>query len=443
MLDLGSVLERLEMSVVQTAEARVDASFAVEARKAFRDTGSKMSQLHRAVASGSGRRIKAAQENLLKSFSSRLCCIVLSVEKKPKPLTYTATELREMANEIDAFSDPGEPVRAYAKTKSLRGDWRPICAFGPRRKALQTLVNFLLIAKFGPHPLDYMAQGRGAEVAADRITQFIDDGINHFVVADIEACFRSVKQGELAARLGFPPMVVRHCLLIGEDVPVMLPSVLPVGVSYRAFSEAVRQGLPQGARSSNRVISLLLGPELRSLTSDDRVILYGDDIAVPADTRDMADTLAKTLSELLEVHSAGPFRLKRCSVEDARPGFNFLKYKFRRDRFTGRSYLRPSDLSYHRFGERVRGIVRDEPREKVYPAVMAYRGRWLTSFRRYQPNWLALNLLWQSTIAKLNPELEKRWDFSRRRYASLALPPVHPVDDWLDRGSAGFEALSQ
>lgn len=421
-------------SVIQTAKHLVGDAFAAEMEEMVDCAQKALTRLHSAATFGSIRWIKTTQQQVFRSFAVRLCCVVLSVEKTDEAIT--SGFLRQVAGELDAFADPDEPVRAYAKVKSNRGDWRPICAFGPRRKALQTLVNLVLIAKFGPHPLDFMAHGRGSEIAADRITQLIDGGIDHFVVADIEACFRSVKQGKVAELLGLPPAVVRHCLLIGEDVPLILPSALPLDTSPQAFSEAVRQGLPQGARSSNRVVSQLLGPELGSLTSDSRIILYGDDIAVPAATRLEADTFAKTLPERLGAHPAGPFRLKRCEVAEAQVGFNFLKYKVRRDRFTGAAQLRPSDLSYHRFHERVREIVRLEALDEVYPAVMAYRDHWLTSFRRYEANPTALNLLGLLSIGHLPGHLLKKWDFSCQTYAKSGQPVLHHVDDWLDLGVA-------
>jgi len=421
-------------AVVQRAAYLVDAAFADEMRGVAIDARGKLMKLRRAVESGSGKRIRDAQRILLASFSLKLSCVILSADNDNGEVTRLS--LHEMAEELDPFFDPDEPVLGFLKIKSVRGDWRPILVFGPRRKTLQTLVCLVLSAKFGPCPIDFMVKGRGVEIAADRITQFIDDGINHFVVADIKACFRSVKQGEIAGRLGIPPAVVRHCLLPGEDLLLPSPSELYPYTSHTAFSEAVRQGLPQGARSSNLVISQLLGPELRSMTSGRDVILYGDDIAIPAVTQEVAETLANTLSYCLGNHPAGPFRLKRCEVVDARAGFNFLKYKFRRDHRTGYAKLRPADLTYLRFAERVRDIAKWEPINDVYPMVMTYLHRWLASFKRYDACGDALNLLGQSAILELPSLPMSRWDISCRAYAEAGKPVLSHIDDWLDLGLA-------
>jgi len=239
-------------SVVHRAAHLVDVEFAAEMQIVANDARKQLVRLQNAVASNSSERIRRAQRDLFRSFSLKLSCVVLSADKKDGEVTRSS--LYEMAGEIDPVQDPNEPVFGYHKFKSEQGDWRPILVFGPRRKALQTLVRLVLSAKFGFCPFDFMAPKRGAEIAADRIAQFIDDGINHFVVADIETCFRSVKQEGVVERLGIPPAVVRHCLLSGEDT-LLLPSGLPHHISHTAFSEAVRQGLPQGARSSNLVIS--------------------------------------------------------------------------------------------------------------------------------------------------------------------------------------------
>ncbi|MCJ2077617.1 hypothetical protein MKK68_18505 [Methylobacterium sp. E-016] len=423
MIDRSAVLHR--------ANHLVDKAFADAMEHHVDNMADKLQRLNHAVKSGSGKRIRKTQEILLKSFSAKLCCVVLSMEKNEQE-ALTPLALFEIAEVLDPFSDPGEPVRSYPRIKSIRGDWRPICVFGPKRKTLQTLASHLLTVKFGSHPLDYMGKGRGAEIAADRITQFIDDGIRYFVVADIASCFRSVKQEEIATRLGLPPAMVRHCLLIGEDVPVTLPSVLPTDTDPKAFSEAVRQGLPQGARSSNRVISLLLGPELRSLTLDDRIVLYGDDFAVPAVTRDEAEAFAKTLPELMKAHPAGPFRLKCCTLRNASDGFNFLKYHFRLDHLTKRTRLRPSSISYHRFAENVRSIIAENPYRDIYKAVMIYRQRWLGSFRRYKANESALGLLWQSAIADLPSSLYIKWQRGCEHYRSAHIWPPGIKFAWME-----------
>ena len=118
---------------------------------------------------------------------------------------------------------------------------------------------------------------------------------------------------------------------------------------HKAIEGAVLQGLPQGSRTSNIIAGLLLGPELRSSTSVDRVVVHGDDAAVAACSLAEAKALQKALPEVLAAHPAGPFLLNRCEIRHVGDGFDFLKYRHRRDPFTGEVRLHPAGKCYWRF----------------------------------------------------------------------------------------------
>lgn len=98
--------------------------------------------------------------------------------------------------------DCGEAVNAWAEPKRSGKGWRPVCCFGPKRRALHTLCADLLSAKFQADEFDYQVKGRGAESASDRIVGLIEKGFHYFVLADIENFFRSVQQQSVGEATG-------------------------------------------------------------------------------------------------------------------------------------------------------------------------------------------------------------------------------------------------
>lgn len=392
-----------------------------------------LKRLHHAEASGDGAMIRTLQNRFLQSHSAKLCAVALNVEFE-KGLHVTS--LHELAAQLDPFSDPGEPVKAWAKCKSLRGDWRPICEFGPYRRTCQSLIAFMLDARFGIHPLDYMATGRGADVAVDRLKELLDAGYEWFVLADIENCFGSVQPEEAAARLRLPMAVTRNCLMIRKEVPLTLPSYIPVDTTTLAFSEAVRMGLPQGARPANRVMAHLLGPDFEALPQFEQGLFYGDDVALAASSRKKAEAIAEALREMLASHPAGPFRLKRLEIKHISEGFDYASYHLRSDAIEGHVKVTPSSKSYLRFRDKVLVLIRDKPVEEVYARVMKYRAQWLAAFPRYvrgvDQEVQAFNLLWQFAIESLPFPLRRKWERSCWLFEATKQSPFDTLDDWLD-----------
>lgn len=430
-----------ETSIVERARYLVGGDFSQEMRERVRSANQQLERLRKAEIAGRHSALRMEQIRLFRSFDARLCAIVDSVDARSG---LTAKDLRQHAQDLDPFSDPGEPVRVRVKIKSSREDWRPICAFGPHRKAVQTLVAYVLDARFGAHPLDYMASGRGCDVAADRVKEFVDAGFEWFVLADIENCFGSINPREAATLLRLPQTVITHCLTIREEVPLHISPYLPETLPPLALSETVQHGLSQGARSANRVVVRLLGPDIQALAPSEHKLLYGDDVILAALTREEAEAAAKALKEMLASHPAGPFRLKRLDVVHVNDGFDFLKYRFKRDWLDGSLKIRPAAKSYKNFNQKVLGIIQGEAVDTVHEKVLAYRAHWLAAFPRYvrtqEQETQALNLLWQSAVASLPPHLIDRWDKACALHWICGKATPGTLDDWLDVVGVSLEA---
>ena len=118
---------------------------------------------------------------------------------------------------------------------------------------------------------------------ASQISSLMQEGVtDFFVLVDIQDFYRSVQQKGLEETLGLPKKVFDNCVLISPDVSLSIHPSTSTHTPHHAFDSAVRQGLPQGSRTSSIIAGLLLGPALRSLTSADRIVVHGDDAAVAA-----------------------------------------------------------------------------------------------------------------------------------------------------------------
>ena len=207
-------------SAVHKAETLLAVFFAAEVRGHAERHEKLLERLRAASLANDGVEVKKVQRLILSSYSSRFTCLVRSVEKDDNP---TADWMRATANALDPSEDCGEPIAAWAQTESSLHGWRPVCAFGPKRRALQTLAADILVAKFGIDDFNYLSKGRGADAASDRIVSLIEAGNHFFVVADIKDFYRSVQQKSVEGVTGLPKGVVTNSVLIPPLSPIHSP----------------------------------------------------------------------------------------------------------------------------------------------------------------------------------------------------------------------------
>lgn len=329
------------------------------------------------------------------SFSSKVVCVVRSIKERPD---LTAKEVEQIAAALDPFSNCGEPIAVKAVPKSSGEGWRPICAYGPKRQALQTLCLDILVARFGEDECNYLRKGRGADRASDRINQLVDEGYRYFVLFDVKDFFRSVQQEKVEEVTGLPKEVVRTCIL-NESAPVHIVGYLPHKTDPETLHGAAHEGLPQGSRASQFVAGLLFGPALRSVASADRIIFHGDDGVIAACHEQEAVALNKALIGVFQSHPAGPFRLKRHEIAHVSDGVSFLKYRSRLDHVSGEVRRHPAAASYARYQRRVEQITVESKTQRDFMRALAgYRWRWMQSFPRWRWNQVSRLNLWFTTF---------------------------------------------
>lgn len=382
-----------------------DSAFASEIARRARAHDDGLARLRRAAEIGDSRKVRSLVNRCLRSYSSRLVCLVSALKENDG---HTADDLKATAHLLNAFADCDEPITAWPMQKSNGKGWRPICSFGLKRRALQILVEDILSALHPQKEFNFLRKGMGVELAADRHAKLIQQNIHWFVIADIENFFRSVQTEALSKILGLPKAVVKNCIAIPADTKIVLREHLPPGITQDAFDGAVRQGIPQGSRTSQTVAGILLGLELMTLCLPDRIIQYGDDIAVGADDKKEALALETALIERIEAHPAGPFRFKHCQVVHVSAGFDFLKYRIRHKPFFNNLRLRPSTPGYKRFERKVEEYFLNHSEEAATKWLKSYFKAWVKSYRRWDWNYLSMTCLKMNIFSAISAARKKK-----------------------------------
>lgn len=343
-------------SVYQKAKWHFGNDAAVIALDHARHYEHQLTQYREAVAQDSRGKARFIQHTILTSYSAKLVCLVRSLKADTK---LTWEQLVGIAKTLNPTKGCGEAIFAWAEPKASGYGWRPVCAFGPKRTALQTLCADILLARFGVNPSDYLRKGKGAECASDYIVNLVSKGFEYFVLTDIKNFFRSVQKKGLHKVLGLPKGVVENCILIGPNASLSLGDCLHI-CTIETLDGAAREGLPTGSRASQIVASILLGPALKHLASVDRIVVHGDDVAICACSNSEAIALLKALTEAVELHPFGPFRLKRYDIKHINDGFDFCQYRHKRDWFTGNVKRRPSYISYEKYSRNIGRIAAEK-----------------------------------------------------------------------------------
>jgi hypothetical protein len=297
----------------------------------------------------------------------------------------------------------------------MGGDHRPTVAFGPKRRALQQISRDILAATFPTQPFDFLTKGKGVDAAILHLKKLIEEHNAEYVVTiDIKDCFGSAIKEKVAPLLPLPRRVVNNVLLIQDEVAVIghpghrvegdpLGESSPSRTIYVEADEAARRGLPQGSSASGLIMyGAVLGPLLGTLSFADRLVLYGDDLAVAVRDKTEAEAVLKTLRSLLEASPVGPLLIGRHAMRHVKEGVDFLSYRITRKPWYlgGHLHVRPSTLSYKRVEERAAHRYLEcgggpEGRKQV----LLYVKRWIAALRLWKPNRFSRRYLWLTLMS--------------------------------------------
>jgi hypothetical protein len=276
-----------------------------------------------------------------------------------------------------------------------------------------------------PRPsFDFSAKGKGGVTAATkRLHKLIEEGGYEYVVTvDIKDFFGSAikkKVGELGP---LPEKVVNNVLLVQDDVKIvvkpnqgsweglLVPYMLPV-VECVATDEAARRGMPQGCTASPIIMyGAVLGPMLSTLPFVDRLVLVGDDLAVPVKDKPEGEAVLETLKSLYAASPVGLLTIGRHKVSHIKDGIDFAGYRTRlKKRWINPTmatqsedsgldwylHVRPSLRAYEKFEQRAdKRFKKNGGGLSAWKQVVLYMKRWTASFSLWKPTHLSKLYLW-------------------------------------------------
>lgn len=328
------------------------------------------SEIENCLAAGDLRAAKHKLRKMLSNPSVRLRCLVLANSKLPMEDRRSIADLAELVDQVTPMTRHARP-RAFALPKP-DGGRRPVFKFGLEDRACAVLIREALkpFARAHPrlacHPAQVLLSG-GLPVACEHLRHALDAAPSGavFVQIDAKRFFPSIACEALARMTGLPPEVIhRHLSVEHMDVrgKRSLENALsmngqgqggetpaPSGVG-REKGDAALSGIATGSAAASLVAEMVMGHILRdagSLPGLIALIVYSDNIGVVVRSREEALAVQAAVLGAFSRSRAGPLSASKVSIKDVATGFNFLGYRWRRQK--GAIHAEPSRLRHERW----------------------------------------------------------------------------------------------
>jgi hypothetical protein len=364
-------------------------------------------QLRASAAAGDTHKARHIAGQVTMKFPAKVCALIHEIDPEQAEL-WSLSLIKAMASEVHLNCSIPESVRLRFEVKS-NGGYRPVISFGLKRRTAQRVCSDLLKCLFPLQDFDFLARGRGQELAVLRLKQFIEkENSQYIVIVDIKDCFGSPNKEKLRTLLRLPSWVVNHSLLIGNEVAISPhPSVKEIPsisiAEHVKENGAARRGIPQGSSASPVVMyRAVLGPLLATLSFSSRVFSFGDDIAVPAKDLKTAEAYLKTLTSVLLTSPVGPLAIGRHKITTLAQGADYLGYRISRKPqfYGGYIHLRPSPRSFARLEQGAMARFLNAGKgDTGAQEVQTYVGHWMSAFGLWVPNQTSKELIGLSLAA--------------------------------------------
>jgi hypothetical protein len=191
----------------------------------------------------------------------------------------------------------------------------------------------------------------------------------------------------------------------GTKTGQSIPHASPTPTSLET-EEAARLGVPQGSPASGTIMyRAVLGPLLGTTSFASRIVLIGDDLAVPVKDLSEGNAVLATLESLYATSPVGLLSIGRHDVSHIKKGFNFAGYRMTlkpkwvvvtdpdtglESEFPGTEWhmkLRPSPLAYKKMEHKAAKKYHDAGGGPLgWDAVLKYMKRWMAAFPLWHPN---------------------------------------------------------
>jgi hypothetical protein len=344
-----------------------------------------LGRVERAFRAGDREKARRLTRLYLRSDHAIVVAAIEANRKLPPAQRWDERYVELLATCLDPWQGTDERVLVSTKAKENSG-YRVICQFGPENRALQTLANKVLEVQTELHPAQFLYQG-GRPAASRAVTQTFEEDYTHVVQTDITNCYSSF-QGEQVKRLLPLPTQVIQKVVLAKDLNLVAFRIHVGAGRTSALLARCRRGLPHGSISSPPAAEILLSPTPSEFSEGCKPILYVDDLLVFTHSRTEADAVYRTMGFALQRNPAGTFEPGYVQVRRCCDGFNFLGYRFRKQRNS--PTVRPSNRSLEKFTQKYRS--------QLHSAVLEYlrtgRSGKLQRLGRYIRSWHASQDQW-------------------------------------------------
>jgi hypothetical protein len=377
----------------------------------------RLDRLERAYGKGDKKAADHETREILKSFGAKVCVAVRSIKLPPDEVAPSFAEIKKRAETLNPFRPIAEPVITWLEPKASSG-YRQLVSFQCKRRALQLMCADILSVAYPAAPFDFSARGKGGVKAATLVLHKLieEGGYQYVVTADIKDCFASAITKKVGELLPLPEKVVNNVLLIQDDVTVVVkpdqgkwtgllfPNHLPA-VAAIATYEAARRGVPQGSSASGIIMyRAVLGRLLSTLPFADRIVLVGDDVAIPVKDEPEGEAVLEALKSLYASSPVGLLTIGRSSISHIKHGFDFVSYrttlkqrwKVNPDGLTEwYLHVRPTLRAYEKFeAKAIRVFHAHGGGLPGWKQLILYMKRWMASFPLWKPTYLSKCYLW-------------------------------------------------
>src|SRR6266581_3761714 len=276
----------------------------------------RLTRIQKAHRAGNWRQLRYLTQQYLTSYDARLAATRLASRKMRWDRRPKKTQLRSIAENLNAFQGTREEVRLILIPKGP-DKFRPTLEFGIENRALQYLVLSVLYAVSELHPRQFATRG-GVPAAIAEVAKAMKAGNVHASEIDIKDFYASFDGNKLMDLIPVQKRVIERVLL-SEHLNI-LPSTLhhttvscfgPADTDQGEVSPLekyladARRGIPQGSAASPILAEMLLAPVLHQLPSGGEVVAYADNILVLAKNESDADAMTESLEIALKKHPAG------------------------------------------------------------------------------------------------------------------------------------------
>src|SRR6266702_7172196 len=302
----------------------------------------RLTRIQKAHRAGNWRQLRYLIQQYLTSYDARLAATRLASRKMRWNRRPKKTQLRSIAENLNAFQGTREEVRLILIPKGA-GKFRPTLEFGIENRALQYLVLSVLYAIADLHPRQFATRG-GVPAAIAKVAKAMKAGNVHASEIDIKDFYASFDGNKLVELVPVQKRVIMRVML-SEHLAILPGKSLhhttascigPADTDQgelaplEKYLADARRGIPQGSAASPILAEMLLAPLLYQVPTGGEVVAYADNILVLAKNESDADAMTESLGIALKKHPAGQLWPKIKSFPPGGP-IEFLGHRLTAD----------------------------------------------------------------------------------------------------------------